>query len=142
MVVPNTHKLDLEKSPLSGRHITETDLRRRAYGYKCQRVARLCKYLQEETLSLPLDLFDRPPTFEACGATLVCNWSDVHKFNVDLCDLVIARIGTELARSQDSCLFDGKAFFDNQRELETMLKRVQAMKVEVVERMLYGRKTA
>ena len=135
------HNLNLHKSPMSGVHISDADVRRRCYGTKCKRTLRLASLFNDESLSLNLSLWDARPTFEARGATFVCHWSNIYQHDRDLCDLVIARIGRELAA--DPCSFpDRKAFGENCRELDMLLNRVKTMKTEVIEQALYGRKSA
>ena len=141
MVVMNTHRINLRKSPLSGPQITETDARRRRYGHKCKRAMRLAALLNDETHSLNLMLWDTRPSFEARGATLVCHWSGVLQHNKDLCDLVMARIGRELAADRRD-FPDANAYLDGKRELEMLLSRMKTMKTEVIEQALYGRKSA
>lgn len=141
MEVVKVHNIDLRKSPLSGPQITEADIRRRRYGNKCTRVVRLAGLLNDEAHSLNLELWDPRPSFEAKGAMLVCHWSDTLQHNQDLCDLVTARIARELRADRRENHADGKAFFDHQRELELLLERMKNMKIEMIERTLYGQKS-
>jgi len=142
MVAMHQPKINLHKSPLSGSQITDADMRRRRYGEKCNKATRLSALFNDESHSLLLELWDARPRFEARGATLVCRWSGVLRHDKELCDLVMARIGRELAASRRESFSDAKAYCDHQRLLEQLLERVRSMKTEVIETALYGRKSA
>lgn len=134
------HSINLQKSPLSGSHITSADMRRRLYADKCERMSRLAQLFNDEAWSLNLELWDTLPSFEARGATLVCHWTEKFQTNLLLCDRVINRI-QELIDSDSVFNHDSAVDFVLAESMYNHLKTVvRSMKEKVQKETLYVKK--
>ncbi len=132
------HPINLDKSPLSGSQITDTDMRRRRYAFKCERIALTASLLTEAALGLQLDLFAPVPTFEASGGSLICRWASDRSLNLSVCDQTIALIDQKYAVLAFDRKLQGLDRIARLNQLERISARIGVMKTEIVERSRYG----
>ena len=132
--------INFRKSPLSGVHITDADMRRRRYSDKCERMSFLSDLLNDEARSLEIELWDTRPSFETRGATLVCHWFGVLQQDLLLCDRTLARIQNVIDNDVVFNHEDTRAYLENHRLHELLAARVRSMREQVIWESLYGQK--